>query len=435
MKMALLTNIVSPHQLPLARALAERLGNDNFRYIATEGEHIDRTKLGWLIGDLPPWVIHPGKSVAEEAEAWRWSEEATILLSGLREFDLFRQRAERGLQNYYMSERWFKPPIGFLRMLHPRYLRMARKLNVLHRKGVVVYLPMGTHAAEDMARISGFFKGGLPCLFQKHRLTMKAKQPLESFAYDGSSPFKDKAVHELKNMRLWGYFVEPSERFAAEPKDANADREALLRVLWVGRMLNWKRLDTLVSAVVRLLNEGIAIRCKVVGYGPEEKKLRRLAGRFLVDGANNSKDSTELGSKADGCGNSATPGIVFGKPVPIAQVRSLMREADVVVLSSDGGEGWGSVVNEAMAEGRCVIGTNEAGSSATMIDHGVNGWLYHAGNVTELADLLRQLDKATIRECGKRARETMEKHWSPESAAERLLRFASQESMLPFAEA
>ncbi|MHB8789327.1 MAG: glycosyltransferase family 4 protein [Desulfobulbaceae bacterium] len=452
MRMVLLTNIVSPHQLPLAKALADRLGNENFRYIATEGEHNDRTKLGWLMGEPPSWVIHPQRSAVEEAEARRWCNDATILLSGLREFDLFRQRAERGLKNFYMSERWCKPQVGFLRMLYPGYLRMARKLWALQRQGAVVYLPMGIHAAEDMARISGFFSGGLMCLFRQPRLMMTAKQPLAPFVFAGSSASGSVCANWLQNMRLWGYFVEPGEQLGAKGSrggqakarednhmafagakggKSNADRDSLLRVLWVGRMLNWKRADTLIKAVVRLLNEGVAIRLKVVGYGPEEKKLRRLAGRYLnADSSHSEADNTfgaYAGSRGDSADEkSAAPGIVFGKPVPIVRVRGLMREADVVVLSSDGGEGWGSVVNEAMAEGCCVIGTREAGSSATMIEHGVNGLLYQAGNVSELAVLLRHCERAAIRECGERARKTLEELWSPAQIADRLLEFASQ---------
>jgi glycosyltransferase involved in cell wall biosynthesis len=176
--------------------------------------------------------------------------------------------------------------------------------------------------------------------------------------------------------------------------------------------LNWKRVDTLVKAAVRLLKDNVAIHVNVVGYGPEEKKLRRLAGRYLIADA----DRSEI-----------LPGIVFGKPVPIAQVRNLMRRADVVVLSSDGGEGWGAVVNEAMSEGCCVIGTREAGSSATMIEHGVNGLLYRAGHTAALANLFTQCEEATRRAAGRQARRTVEMGWSPAHAAGRLVEFVRQQ--------
>jgi glycosyltransferase involved in cell wall biosynthesis len=44
-----------------------------------------------------------------------------------------------------------------------------------------------------------------------------------------------------------------------------------------------------------------------------------------------------------------------------------MREHDVYVLASNGYEGWGAVVSEALEEGMKVIGTYEAGSSATIL--------------------------------------------------------------------
>jgi glycosyltransferase involved in cell wall biosynthesis len=415
MRFVLLTNIVSPHQLPLAYALIDRLGRENFRYIATEGEHSERTKLGWLMGEPPSWIIYPKRSPAEATEAQRWCDEASILLSGLREFDLFRQRACRGHINFYMFERWFKPPIGVLRMLHPGYLRIARECWSLQKQGALIALPIGIHAAKDMMRMSDFLSGDLRRLFRQPKLMMKSKQPLAPFDFTESSDSGRKA---LQNMRLWGYFVEPTER--SETRESHENRASLLRVLWAGRMLNRKRVDTLIKAVVRLLDERMAIRLTIVGYGTEEQKLRQLAGKYLIADAPNPVADNQSGSKSE------VSGIQFKEPVLISQVRSLMREADVFVLSSDGSEGWGVTVNEAMAESCCVIGTHEAGSSATMIEHGINGWLYHAGNVTELTDLLGRCDQATIRVRGLQGSKSLEESWLPAHAADRLLGFINQ---------
>lgn len=441
MRVALLTNIVSPHQLPLANELVGHLGVDSFRYIAMEEEHCDRKKLGWQIGELPSWVISAARP-ADCEEVHRWCSEADILLSGVRNFGLFRQRSSRGLKNLYMFERWYKPPLGFLRMGHPPFLSMARELVALQRQRSVVCLPIGIHAAEDLMRLYGFLSGDPRCLLRRPRLGVRVREPLADFCFAETSNERNCSRETLDSLRLWGYFVEPGFRvmhgdLCVRESGSGAPRSAplaeagggqlllngdeILKVLWVGRMLDWKRADTLVRAVVSLLKDGVAIQLRLVGYGPEEPKLRDLAGRYLLD------DQVRFASSQDyryieGC-EAATPGIVFSPPVPIQHVRSLMREADVVALTSDGGEGWGAVVNEAMAEGRCVIGTFEAGSSATMIEHGVNGLLYPTGNVSALLDVLQQCDRATIGKCGVRARETLETHWSPASAAKRLLEF------------
>ena len=47
MKFVFLTNIISPHQMPLARELVNLLGADEYRYVYTEREEKERTKLGW----------------------------------------------------------------------------------------------------------------------------------------------------------------------------------------------------------------------------------------------------------------------------------------------------------------------------------------------------------------------------------------------------
>ena len=77
--------------------------------------------------------------------------------------------------------------------------------------------------------------------------------------------------------------------------------------------------------------------------------------------------------------------IKFYPPVTINEVRKLMREHDVYVLSSNGYEGWGAVVSEALEEGMAVIGTYEAGASATILPESN---LFHAGDWRRLKMLL-----------------------------------------------
>ena len=47
MKFAFFTNIISPHQMPLARELVNLLGADEYRYVYTEAEEKGRADLGW----------------------------------------------------------------------------------------------------------------------------------------------------------------------------------------------------------------------------------------------------------------------------------------------------------------------------------------------------------------------------------------------------
>lgn len=59
--------------------------------------------------------------------------------------------------------------------------------------------------------------------------------------------------------------------------------------------------------------------------------------------------------------------------------------ADIFVLPSGVGETWGLVVNEAMCFGLPVIVSNIAGSAADLVHSGENGYVFHLGDVAELA--------------------------------------------------
>ena len=87
MKVALLTNIVSPHQLPLAEAIVRRIGAENYRYAYTEPFHEERAKMGWGDGRAPEWC-RPAN------ECHDFLENADLVYSELRDFDLFERRLE-----------------------------------------------------------------------------------------------------------------------------------------------------------------------------------------------------------------------------------------------------------------------------------------------------------------------------------------------------
>ena len=121
MRIAFYTNNISPHQLPLAHAVARRVGYENFLYV----------------DDAIAWrrtVVDAGAIAARtRAEAGDELETCDVLYTCQRDLDLLERRAKRGLATFYYSERWFKPlgilP-GWLRMLVPGYRRMAKRFVV-----------------------------------------------------------------------------------------------------------------------------------------------------------------------------------------------------------------------------------------------------------------------------------------------------------------
>lgn len=378
-RVALYTNVVSPHQLPLAREIAKLVGEDNFRYIYTQDDDKDHSDLGWR-NEVPEWCVN-----ANDVQAHEWLETADVLLSGLREFDLFERRAAKGLKNFYMTERWFKPPIGIFRLLHPRYFGYARGLCRMMAEGSLVGFPIGIHAASDMARLCGLMHCDLRCLFRAPKLDFESKPGGRIFLSSHTLPLPATAKSPLQlptttttkfcldKMRMWGYFVEPSQLPHSQLPQSKlthspTPNSPTIKVLWVGRFLKLKRVDTIIRAVGELSksqspsNSNFQLQLDIYGTGPEEKRLKKLASKY-------------------------GDVIKFYPPVPITDVRRLMREHDVYVLSSNAYEGWGAVVSEALEEGMKVIGAYEAGSSATILPESN---LFHSGDWKGLLKLLQK---------------------------------------------
>lgn len=420
MRFLFITNVVSPHQLPLARSLVTLIGAANFRYIAEASFDAERSLLGWSADDGDGWVLFPKSSDSDARMSATWISGADIVVCGLRNLDLFERRCREKKITFYMSERWFKPPLGMLRLFHPSYLRMALRFCRLLRSPKFYYLPMGVHAAKDvlrMVRLFGLFPHWLlrgPVITAKE---LNSKLLLWGYFVDPEKIEKDRDETLRTNCVEAVGFKQPAVDSASTGALMNSRTHALLKILWVGRMLTWKRVDTLIKAVGRLLVEGRNIQLTLVGHGPEEVRLRKLADKILA--------KYFASDKGFGPGIRRESPITFHPPVPIAQVRDFMRQADVYVLPSDGGEGWGAVVNEAMEEGCAVIATHECGAGATMIRDGQNGLLFRAGDVSALAKSLRRMqeDPGMRHDLANGGRATVRQIWGPDVAAERLADF------------
>ena len=343
-KFAFYMNCVSAHQLPLAEEVAKLVGRGNFTYV-------DAQEKGQPLQTV---------TNAESVNIKRLSEvgydlvrNCDVLFTGMRDFGLFEYRMGMGLKTFYTSERWFKPiriprclpnslrnmfqVPGNVRMMFPKYIEMGQRIvNLLERGYGFVYLPIGVWAARDMAKIAR-----------------------RSFV-EKSEWSPGDCVEDLPNTYMWGDFVSRSQTHNSQLITHNS-----LKVLWVGRMLDWKRVDTIIRAVCELSssNSNHKLSLDIYGQGPEESRLKKLAAKS---------------------GNV----VRFYPPVPLAEVRELMRSHDVYVLASDAGEGWGAVVPEALEEGCNCVGTYEAGASATILP---NEMLFHAGDYKALAKILTSL--------------------------------------------
>jgi glycosyltransferase involved in cell wall biosynthesis len=349
------SNLASHHQLPLARSLAAQLTVRDFRFASMSLASKERRELGWDVDEAEPWLLRPAEHAPDRCDFDDWWDNADIVLCGERRLDRFARRLEEGKLTLYMSERWWKPPIGRARLFYPPFLKMALRFRNLAQSRFLHFLSCGAYAARDIHLLAPF----------------------------------------LGRTWRWGYF--PPE---ADSEPHRGDDTDEVRILWAGRMLSWKRLDTLLRAFAVLCRRDLPVRLTLVGHGPCERRLKRLARSLGVVGRVDFRPSCSAG-----------------------EVRLRMREADLYVLPSDGREGWGAVVNEAMSEGCVVAATCATGSAPELIRHGLNGYLFKVGDWRGLAEILHRLVEQPQERLrvGMEARRTVAGEWSPPTAARRLL--------------
>lgn len=108
------------------------------------------------------------------------------------------------------------------------------------------------------------------------------------------------------------------------------------------------------------------------------------------------------------------------------EVREMMEQTEVYLITSDYKEGWGAVLNEAMNSGCAVVTSHAIGAAPFLIRHGENGLVFQSGDLNDLEKQTERLIKseAERRKLGAAAYETIRQEWNAEKAAGRLVKMA-----------
>jgi len=155
------------------------------------------------------------------------------------------------------------------------------------------------------------------------------------------------------------------------------------RILHLGRLVKWKRVDLLIEAVSQLSGKYEGLELCIIGSGPEEEKLKQLA-----------REKTPEGTVI-------FPGSIYD---PEAMAREIMISG-FYVLAGMGGLS----INEAMAYGLAVICSRCDGTERDLVSDGVNGLFFQEGNVQDMVSKIELLldDPDRSRAMGERALEVI----------------------------
>lgn len=210
----------------------------------------------------------------------------------------------------------------------------------------------------------------------------------------------------------WGYFTEvPDENWE---KRINCSSD--LKIMWCSRFLNLKHPELPVYLAKRLKDKGYCFSIDMYGSGKYLERTKKLAQDIGVS------DVVFF------CGNVSNKRIIDS-----------MKESDIFLFTSDRGEGWGAVANEAMSNGCVLVASDEIGSVPYLVKHKENGCVFKSSSrrygfhclgvnvdTRALVSLEKQVEwlinnPEERKRLSMNAIRTMRKTWSPETAAQNFM--------------
>ena len=146
---------------------------------------------------------------------------------------------------------------------------------------------------------------------------------------------------------------------------AGSQADGRLRFLYCGQLIERKGVDLLCRAFIDLLNSGVDASLTLAGEGPLRDSLQAMVPA------------------------EHRQSVVFTGFQPVDKLPAIFGQADVFLLPSRH-DGWGVVVNQALAAGMPVIATDAVGAARDLVLDQGTGWVVPAGDQTALLDVLQQ---------------------------------------------
>jgi glycosyltransferase involved in cell wall biosynthesis len=189
------------------------------------------------------------------------------------------------------------------------------------------------------------------------------------------------------------YFCDTSA-FESAPRPVPSEPERLIRFLYCGQLVPRKGVDLLVRAFARLAERHEHVRLRLVGDGALLPGLRAQL-------------TEEVCTRVE-----------FTGFLQVNQLPAQFADADVFLLPSRH-DGWGVVVNQALAAGLAIVCSDAVGA-ADLVTPGENGLIVPAGDECALYGALEEMasDPDRVRRFAERSRAAAAE-WAPERGVDR----------------
>lgn len=356
MKITFVSNYLTHHQIPFCKAMEKYIGDD-FKFISTMPMEVDRLQGGWKLDDDYNFEFKSYVSRENRKAALNLINDSDIIITGSAADDISNYVYSHAKILFLFSERILKT--GRYHALSPRAIRNLKMLRKKLKNARVYVLCASAYTAGDYMIFNAF----------------------------KNSYYK------------WGYF--PGLREYEIDRLVKEKRESRVKILWCGRLLDWKRCDLAISVVCKLISNKYDVSMDIVGDGPEKERLEKLAADLHVEKR-----------------------VIFHGSVNKEYVRGFMEKANIFLFTSDFREGWGAVLNEAMNSGCAVVASHAAGSTPYLIKDGYNGLIFKNGSISDLYGKTKRLvaDREYCENIGINAYGTIKNIWNADEAAKRFLK-------------
>ena len=374
MRITMVSNYISHHQLPFSDAMFELCME--YSFVQTMPMEQKRIDMGWAVDPTTiPYVI---ESYKEPDKARRAIDEADLLIVGwIEDETIVSGRLRSGKPVFRISERIYRE--GQWRFISPKGLARKYREHISLKNYPVYLLCNGAYVASDYKLIGAY--------------------PHRKYRFGYFPPFrKVENVSELqgKKAKLHTLNIEHPEELPIQGLVLTKEE---INIVWAGRFIELKNPGFMIRLADDLNRRGIRFHIHMIGSGELEEELKAEAEYRLIDHY-----------------------ITFHGMLSPEETRDVMEKCHIHIFTSNYLEGWGAVVNEAMNAGCAVIANEEVGCAPYLIRNGSNGLTYQASYEDMLDKVMLLVNyPGKIADLGINAYRTIADEWNGEVAAKRVI--------------
>ena len=186
---------------------------------------------------------------------------------------------------------------------------------------------------------------------------------------------------------------------------ANRDKKKV-HIVWCARFIDWKHPEL-----------PVLLAKKLVESGRNNFELQMIGADTMPLWKKTKEDIERLGLQYH---------VILTGGLKNTEVLERMRQSHIFLFTSDRGEGWGAVLNEAMGAGCACVASHDIGSVPFLLKNNENGLIFKSCSVDSMFEKVSYLydNPEVCKRFCKAAYQTITTEWSAQFAAERLVKLS-----------